>query len=375
MNPIGREQVARLYDLAKQKSDDSRRTLVENISDLFLTPEGRLNEHQRMLMTDILFKLVSELETVVRRELADVLVVQDSVPAELLNLLANDQIEIARPILEQSGLLRDQDLIEIIKVRSDDHRLCIAIRARLSEEVSDALIREGSADVVEALLKNQDAAISEHAMAYLVAESQRIDRFQEPLLSRHDLPQSLAQRMFWWVSAALRRKILTDFSNLDLADMDTALQTATRQAMDAHRGAGVARRADELVCRLAEQGELTPRFLTQCLKQQKLPIFVAGLAHLSGIGVRTAWRIFSDREGESFAVLCKAIAVNRNDFASLFLFLSEARGGQRVRPTIFLKESLELYDAISAANARAALTYWQREDDYQQALNELIDAN
>lgn len=375
MNPIGREQVARLYDLARQKSEDARRRLVENISDLFLSPEGRLNEHQRMLMTDILFKLVAELEAAVRKELADVLVTQDEVPAELLKLLANDQIEIARPILEQSGLLRDQDLIEIIKARTDDHRLCIAIRARLSEEVSDALIQEGNADVVEALLKNQDAAISERAMAYLVAESQRIDRFQEPLLSRHDLPQSLAQRMFWWVSAALRRKILSDFSDLDIASMDTALQAATRQAIGDRSSAGVGQRAVELVRHLADRGELTARFLIQCLKQQKLPIFIAGLAHMSGIGLRTAWRIFADTEGESFAVLCKAIDINRTDFASLFLFLSEARGGQRVRPTTFLKEILELYDAISAANARAALTYWQRDHDYQQALNELRDVN
>lgn len=374
MNPIGREQVARLYELAQDKTERSRRVLVENISDLFLTREGRLTEHQRTLMTDILHKLIADLEGVVRTELSTLLMQADNVPPELLRVLANEQIEIARPILEKSTLLRDADLIEIVRNRSDEHRLSIAMRARVSEQVSDVLIEEGSTDVIEALLKNQDAKLSEEAMDYLVAESRRVDRFQEPLLSRHDLPAGLAHRMFWWVSAALRRRILTDYSGMDPVGLDGALQDATRRAIASQDPRESALdRSQRLVARLSETGELTINFLTRSLKQQKIPVFVAGLSRLSGVNLRTAWRIFTDKGGESFAVLCRAIDVSRSDFASLFLIVTEARGGQHVRPTAFLKEILDLYDAISVANARAALTYWQRDDAYQQALDDVRD--
>src|SRR5690606_15858288 len=231
MKSIGSEQVARLFALAQEKSEKSRRLLVENIADLFLAPEGRLTEHQRMLMTDILYKLLSELELAVRKELAANLAAREEAIPELVKLLANDQIEIARPVLERSEVLRDQDLIEVVKMRSEEHRLSVAIRSRVSEKVSEALIAESGADVIEALLKNPNAEISERAMEYLVAESRRVDRFQEPLLSRHDLPQELAQRMFWWVSAALRRRILVRFSDFDVAALDAALQTATQRAI------------------------------------------------------------------------------------------------------------------------------------------------
>jgi len=261
-------------------------------------------------------------------------------------------------------------------MRSEEHRLAVAIRSRVSEKVSEALIAEGGADVIETLLKNPNAEISERAMEYLVAESRRVDRFQEPLLSRHDLPQGLAQRMFWWVSAALRRRILVRFSDFDVAALDDALQTATQRAIATQDAAqGLESRAKALAARLHEAGDLTPRFLTSCLKQQKIPLFVAGLAHLSGLSLPMTWRIFGDREGESFAVVCKAIEMDRNEFANMFLFLAEARGGERVRPASVLRDVLELFDAISVSNAQAALKYWARDPHYQQALEDIGDAD
>lgn len=371
MNPFGREQVARLYELAEAKTERSRRGLFENISDLFISQDDRLTEHQRTLMTDILHKLLSDFEGAVRVELAAELS-HATVPPELLRMLANDQIEIARPILEKSTLLRDADLIEIIQNRSEEHRLIIAMRARLSEKVSDALIEEGGTDVIEALLKNRDARISEEAMEYLVTESRRIDRFQEPLLSRNDLPSPLAHQMFWWVSAAMRRRILKDFQAFDHIVLDNALQDATRRVIAAHsQKNNIGERSRRLVAHLAEAGQLTVSFLMQSLRQQRVPLFVAGLAHLSDVSDFIVWRIFRDRGGESFAVLCRAINMSRNEFASLFLLIAEARGGPQIRPANVLKEILDLYDAISVANARVALTYWQRDSNYQQALDDI----
>ncbi len=375
MNPIGREQIARLYDLAQEKTEQARRVLVENISDLFLSKDGRLTEYQRTLMTDIIHKLLTEVELVVRAELAAKLADNDRIPPELVRMLANDKIEIAQPVLEKSKLLRDEDLIQIVKDRSDEHRLSIALRTKISEPVSDALVEQGSEDVIEALLKNSDARISERAMEYLVAESRRVDRFQEPLLSRHDLPSGLAHRMFWWVSALLRRRIVTDFSSLDPVALDIAIQGATKLAIAGNnRGETALDRAERLVAELSAKGNLNINFLTRALKQQKIPIFVAGLGKLADVSSQTIWRVFADKGGESFAVLCRAIDMSRNDFASIFLIMSEARGGQHVRPTSVLKDALDLFDAISTANARAALSYWQRDAAYQQALDDVRDA-
>ena len=246
-----------LLVLALEKSVTARNLLVENISDLFLSSDGRLNEHERALMSDVLFKLINSVEKTVRKELSERLATVDEVSVELATLLAKESIDVAEPMLRQSGVLKDVQLIEVIRNRSDAHRMAIAIRSHVSEEVSSELIDNGSEDVVEALIRNDKAEISELSMQYLVAESQNVDRFQEPLLNRHDLPVELAYRMYWWVSAALRRKVILE-NNIDCVVIDDAIEMATKTVIQHHNSTdSIMKTALNLARELANNDELT----------------------------------------------------------------------------------------------------------------------
>ena len=92
-----------LLSLAQDKSLSARSELVENISDLFLSPESRLNEHERALMNDVLLKLINSVEKSVKKDLSKRLATMDDVSPELVAKLANETIDIAEPILRQSG--------------------------------------------------------------------------------------------------------------------------------------------------------------------------------------------------------------------------------------------------------------------------------
>ncbi len=364
------KDIVELLSLAKSRSDASRSQLVENITDLFLSDEGRLSEHERALMSEILSKLILQVEADVRKELADVLLRSGVDLPEVAKLLANDAVEIARPLLEQSELLKDPDLIEIIRMRTDEHRMAITMRVDLSEQVSDALVEYGSEDVLEALLNNHDSNISKRAMEYMVTESRRVDRFQEPLLMRSDLSGELAYKMYWWVSAALRKKILTDF-DVDPVSIEVAVKRAAKSVLveqDGEDGAYV--KAQKLMRRMHENDELTMHFLTNSLRQQRIAIFVAGLAELGHIDFKTTWRIFNDPGGQSFAILARAIGVDRNQFTSVFLLMSQARGSQTQSPGV-LKDILVLYDSVTEDTARGALEIWQRDNAYQIAVDQL----
>ncbi|MDP6603590.1 MAG: DUF2336 domain-containing protein [Rhodospirillales bacterium] len=75
----------------------------------------------------------------VRRIVSQQLANVPDVPEALVRLLANDDIEVAYPILVYSELLRDADLIEVIRHRTQEHQLAVAIRNEVSETVSNAL--------------------------------------------------------------------------------------------------------------------------------------------------------------------------------------------------------------------------------------------
>ncbi|GAB4138629.1 MAG: DUF2336 domain-containing protein [Sphingomonadales bacterium] len=363
-----------LIKLAQDKSSAGRNALLETITDLFLAPERRLNEHERALMTDILSRLLHVIEKDLRRSLSESLLRSGVDLPELHVMLANDEVEVAEPILRGSNLLKDTDLIEVVRMRTDEHRIAIAVRAQVSEQVADSLVEHGGADVVEALIRNPDAELSRRAMQYLVAESRRVDRFQEPLLSRDDLPSDLAYRMYWWVSAALRRKVLSAFE-LDSLALDDAMQDATHRALAQRADEnGAIVRAQKLVGQLAESGELTISFLVQALRQQRLNVFVAGLAHKAEISFAMAWRIFSDRGFESFIIAAKALGIDRNTTTSIVLLIAEAQNPAAARRPEVLNTIIGLYDSIGREKAQRVLKIWQRDIAYQNAIDAVDSA-
>ncbi len=359
--------------LAQEKTFSARSELVENIADMFLSPEGRLNEHERALMNDVLLKLINSVEKSVKKDLSKRLAEIDDVSPELAAKLANETIDIAEPMLLKSGVLKDEQLIEVIRNRTEAHRMAIAIRAHVSEEVSSELIEQSSDDVVEALIRNKNAKISDLSVKYLVTESQNVDQFQEPLLNRQDLPVDLACRMYWWVSAALRRKIVLDF-NMDNIQIDDAIEMATKTAIQKHDSTdGIMRTALSLARELASSGELDINFLRRCLRQEKINLFVAGLSELTGLAVEIIWRAIRERTGESLAIIAKSLDIDRDSFASLFLLIVQSRSGGRARTTGLVNSILSLYDDIKAKNAKVAVRHWQRDFGYQNAILDMRD--
>lgn len=363
--------VAELIDLARDRSHEARRQLVQNIADLYISDEDRLSDHERSMMTDILCKLLQTIEMEVRSELAQRIADLDKAPEELVALLGKDDIEVARPVLENSKVLKDPTLIEIVRQRTDEHRMAIAIRGGLSADVASALVVYGDEDVIEALIRNKDAELSQSAMEYLVAESERVDRFQEPLIARSDLPPEFAHRMFWWVSAALRRYILLNFK-VDKVGLDDAIQGATRHVIERNMlSEGTTDKALALAERLKDAGKLDIPFLIQSLRQERTSLFVSCLALMAEIPVSMCWRIFSDRGGESLTVAFRAIGMERADFAALFLLIWQARSGGQPQDPGVLNRIIELFDRIDQKTAFTALSFWRRDLGYQAALDDL----
>jgi uncharacterized protein (DUF2336 family) len=361
--------VQKLLRLAADRTPAARAQLTHAITDMFLPENGRLTEQERALMQDVLGKLVTSIEIEVRANLAEALARSNIGLPELERMLANDDIEVARPILEKSTALADIDLILIIKQRTDEHRMVIAMRNKVSEPVTEALVHSSGGDVIETLLRNPNAMISRRAMEYLVAESKRQDRFQEPLVLRNDLPVDLAHRMYWWVTAALRRKIIASFT-IDEQLLDSVLQEATQRALVDHQDdQSVQARAMRLAHQLHEAGELDDQMLVKLLRQHRLTLFIASLAVMGKISYATAWRVVTDSGFDSPVVLGRAIGMSRQSMTEMLLLLNEARTGGGPRSTSILTNISMLYDEVDPSQARRVLSIWQRDTHFQAAID------
>jgi len=198
-----------LLRLAAGQSTGERKALAVSLVDLLAETKPDPSEREAALIGDILNKLIRDFETTVRRELADRLARLERAPREVIVALANDEIEVAKPLLLQSPVLHDQDLIEITRKRSRRHQMSIALRAMVSEAVSDALVEAGDEAVITSLLGNKKAEISDATLAYLVEDARRVDSYQEPLVLRADLSDDLAKRIYTFVAQDLRNRILS----------------------------------------------------------------------------------------------------------------------------------------------------------------------
>ena len=359
-----------LLRLAQDCSVRGKTVLLENISEFFLTDEDRLSDRERALMHDILRKLIRDVETPIRRELARQLSQAQLAPHDLIVRLANDEIEVARPILMESGVLEDADLIEIVRNRTREHRLVVALRSGLAEIVSDALIASGEEDVVVALLRNPDARLSRRATEYLVAESQRQDQFREPLIQRRDLPGDLALRMYWWVSAALRRHILANFE-IDEVELSAFVEESTLAAFDRmdREPPSAEKQAEALVARLDERGELTASTLIQVLRSGRFLVFAAGLARMCQVSLCLAQRLILDWGVETLAVACRAIDMDRQNFALVFMLTRKAVDRRSVREPMEITDALRLYDGLKRDRAERVLRYWQLSAGFSSAID------
>lgn len=363
--------VEELIDLARDRSAASRNRLVEGLGELYFAQSGDVGGGERELMAEILRQLIHEVELAVRRGLAERFSKEPDAPRGLVHALANDVAEVAYPILKASPVLDDAELLEIIHERSMRHRHAIAQRASISEPVSDALTTEGNAGVILTLIANQGAALSPATMATLVEASRQVEGFRAPLTQRRELTPDLARRMYWWVSAALRKHIAANF-DIDSTELDGKIVETVRDLIGEQAARSLPTDGlDALAQGLAERGEITADLLISTLRQHQTSLFEALFSRLVGIKKTLAHRFIMEAGGESLAIACRAANLYKHEFTTIFLLSRSARPGEKVVDPGELARAVAFYDKITPDTARKVVERWHLDPDYLEALKKL----
>jgi uncharacterized protein (DUF2336 family) len=327
-------------------------------------------------MSDILRQLIHDVEMKVRQQLAERMASEINAPRDLISALANDQIEVAHPILTQSTILQDIELIEIVEHRTFGHQLAIAMRESVSEAVSEALIGTGNVDVIKTLLENENADISGNAMEYLVEQSEKIDDIQVPLINRGDLGPDLAKRMYWWVSAALRKHIVEHY-RIDEAELDDKIQDTIHDILVGDgSGPGMIdstplRKSQELAEKLQKAQAITPQLLIQTLRQGEVILFEDLLSQRTGLRTNLIRRFVFEPGGEGLAIACRAVDISKADFASIFLLSRSARPGDKVVDPNEVSRVLNFFDRIKTDTALKVVKRWQFDPNFLFAMKQV----
>lgn len=164
-----------------------RDQLFRNMAQLYSYVSDRCDDEQVAQYDEVLCQLAELVETEARAHVAKLLAPLDRAPGNVVVKLANDEFEVAQPLLEFSNVLSDDDLIEIVANQSEDHRVAIAGRPQVTERVGDAIVEHGQTASVHRLVRNANAELGQQTLERLVERATNDAAIAKDLRGREDI--------------------------------------------------------------------------------------------------------------------------------------------------------------------------------------------
>lgn len=306
------------------------RRLASVRRDFFLDPAHRLSEQERALMTGMLHDLV------------------DSVAGDLLAAVpgANGSFAgTAGPAarLRRSGLLDRDELVSLLLLRADEHRIAGMFAARAGTRKLPLLPR---------LVGDAEAAVASAAMALVVARGRRRDPFGQPRIEIDDLSPGEAGHLVHSVAASLAEDGAGSRADLAAAADAVAGRHLAANALDSSLSglcdalAAAGRNDDGTIEAAAEDGEV-------CL--------LAGLlARRAAISMDTSWGYLVGGQDGGLALLGRLAGLGRPAAARLIAEYAHLSGAS-------VEEEIRRFDALPDDDVAAALGWWRLPTAFRTA--------
>lgn len=329
-----------ILSLARSRAAHDREQLLLAIVDLCDDEDGDQqvvgSPAVQALLSSIFMSLVVEAERDIRLRLAEKLAGAPWAPAALINVLALDDIEIARPIIAASPVLKDPDLVRLLADATIEHQIEVARRPRLGPPVIAAILAHNEPAVLTALAGNATAEVRDEDMRTLVALSEKVVALRTPLSRHPKLSEDLARALYVWVGQALRQSLAARFE-LDTEALDAALAQSVREAhggIDLDMAVPRLREGEQeemerrLIAKLDVAGQLRPGYLLRALREQKLSLFLGGLTTLGRFEPSQIQRAADADKPELLALACAAVGIDRSVFPTILDLVRELNGGR-----------------------------------------------
>ncbi len=284
----------------------------------------------------VLAALAEDLSPRVRRALADALASAPQAPRALIAALANDQSDVAAPILSRSPLLSEAELIDCARVGDDLAQTAISRRIHVPGRLAMALAAVGGREAAITLAMNPGAHLTEAVMRRMLERFGDDGEVREALLARPFLPAAIRSQLVQATASSL-----TAFA-VDCAwlspERAERLSRETRDKANvtivAETASGTGRKGlRAFASHLRQTGQLTASLALRALLSGRNDFFEAALAELSGL---------SDER-----VAGQLRAFKSAGFAALY-----AKAGLPAKCLPAFRAALEASSEVGAANPR-----------------------
>ncbi len=311
----------KLLEIAAEDSSEKRRELLNEVTAMFFANMETSPPELHSVFGDLISKIAFELNTEVRRELA-ITFDQGYAPRNLALKLANDDIEVAEPILRNTRSFTDDDLVKIVSEKGTKYQIAVSQRINVSETVSDALVDHGNDDVVKSLLQNQSANISENTFDKVIVRAQENSDLHGPIVTRKRVSVDVLNQMFSIVSGPMRQEIIDKYKNFSEAEINAALERAkTRVSVINKALPDDYEEKLAIIKELKAANKIDKNQLPNIWREGDKTLFYLMLAEISGLDYQNIARPFEAKDIDSIAIVCRAKDFPRALFVTLAVFV------------------------------------------------------
>lgn len=276
------------------RSEDAReragaaQKICLRISDAGFTPE------ERAAADEVLRIMSHDAAAMVRKALAVTLRNSPHLPRDVAIRLAEDIDEIAIPILEDSPVFDETDLIAVVRAGSAAKQTAIAGRARVSAPVVDVIVAQGAEEAVARLARNDGAQMDEEAMDRALSRFGDRRAVTDGLIDRAALPTVIAERLVSLISDEAMRRLARRHALPPQLAVELAEGARERATIDILDQAGRAVDMRRFVQQLQFNGRLTPSIVVRGLSMGHMSFFEHAMAELANVPHSKAWVLIHD---------------------------------------------------------------------------------
>lgn len=346
----------RYYSLACEDRPQARADLTEAVAHLL---QQNLGAREGELVADVLITLLRQAEMDLRCALAERLAAMDTVPLRLVLNLANDEIAVAAPVLRDSPVLSDLDLIYIVKSHGAEHWRSIAARDGLGDDLIDLLAEKRDISTAIILSENQRITLTSFAMNVMSSMAGESESLARPLLARAELPVDIARKLYNHVSPALKTYIAQHFEGALPADVkgavdDLFLEFGDEADADPFTPSDESMKAAK---QMAAVDHLNMTAIMDTLRRGQIKSYIAMMSVYTHLPVAAIRDVIEQSSGRKLAVLCRALELHKGDFSTMYLLTHRVRSRDRLVNHNELLAALSYFDRVPVDTAKKLMGF------------------
>lgn len=272
---------------------------------------------QKEVAEQIFRALVKDTEISIRKTLSEAISESDNIPKDVVMSLAKDVKEVAIPVLEFSEVFSDVDLVEIIRSTGDFSKSeAIAKRKTVSEMVSDVLVETGNERVIDRLLHNKGADVSDKGYSKIVSDFSVNDKLMQAVVEREKLPVAVVEILAEKVSDAIYGQLAKKHKS-EISKIDAAVRKSREVAAMKVMGMASSEQEYKQFCEMMKKLNISEDIMpVAALCAGNINIFEICIARKTKIPVMNVRTLLEDNANKGFKALYERAALPKHLYAA-----------------------------------------------------------